>query len=37
MLTINERIKRLQKFKNDIIKRFRNVFAAQIKQYNKLY
>ena len=37
MLTINERVKRSQKFKNNIIKRLRNVFAIQIKQYNKLY
>ena len=35
MSAVNERVKRLQKFKNDIAKRLRNVFAAQIKQYNK--
>ena len=28
MLAINERIKKLQKFKNDIVKRLRNAFAT---------
>ena len=37
MSTVNERIKRLQEFKNNIAERLRNAFAIQIKQYNKLY
>ena len=35
MLAINERVKKLQKFKDNIIKRLYNAFAIQIKQYNK--
>ena len=35
MSTINERVRKLQKFRDDIAKRLRNASAIQIKQYNK--